>query len=111
MRENAVTIPRLGWEIPKPKFWDLVAVGLVIASLAIAGWGWATVRGLPPGASVSGLLAGLWTSLQLAISIGGLLVLGKTVKEGTIHGNLSAVLASLLGLTGVFLAAALAFVG
>lgn len=110
MSETAFTIPRLGWEIPKPKFWDVVAIGLVVASLVIAGWGWATVRGLPAGESVSGGLAGLWTALQLAISIGGLMVLGKTAKEGTIHGNLAAVTAGLLGLSGVFLAAALAFV-
>lgn len=111
MSETAFTIPRLGWEIPKPRFWDVVAIGLVVVSLAIAGWGWITVRSLPAGQSVSGWLTALWTATQLAISIGGLMVLGKTAKEGTIHGNLAAVAAGLLGLTGVFLAAALAFVG
>ncbi len=111
MSETAFTIPRLGWEIPKPTFWDFIAIGLLVLSLAIAGWGWMTVSNLPPGDSVPGWLGGLWTALQLAISVAGLIVLGKTAKEGTIHGNLAAVLAGLMGLNGVFLAAALAIIG
>ena len=111
MSETAFTIPRLGWEIPKPRFWDVVAIGLLVLSLLVAGWGWMTVSSLQPGQSVSGWLGGLWTALQLAISVAGMMVLGKTAKQGTIHGNLAAVLAGLMGLTGVFLAAALSIIG
>lgn len=107
MSEDAFTIPRLGWEIPKPRFWDWVAIGLLILSLLLVGWAKHAAASLEPGQDIPRLLSGLWIVLQLAISIGGLMVLGKTAKEGTIHGNLAAVVASLMGLNGMFLAAAL----
>jgi hypothetical protein len=44
---------------------------------------------------------------QLLLACGGLMLLGKTAKEGTWWGNLAAVAACLLGITGVLLAAAL----
>ncbi len=108
---EAFQVPVLGWEIPKPKFWDWVAIAVAVVSVFVAIWGLAAARSLAPGTSFSSWLVGLWTMAQLAISIVGLLVLGKTAKEGTIHGNIAAVVASLLGLNGIFLAAALASIG
>ena len=107
MSDTVFTVPRLGWEIPKPKFWDFVAIGLLLFSVVLAAWAKLTAANLAPGADISGWLSGLWAFLQLAISIASLMVLGKTAKEGTIHGNVAAVLGSLMGLNGLFLAAAL----
>ena len=45
--------------------------------------------------------------VQMAVCLGRLMVLGKTAKEGTIHGNLFSVGGMMIGLGGVLLAAAL----
>lgn len=107
MSETAFTVPRLGWEIPKPRFWDFVAIGLLVLAVLIAGWTRMAAANLAPGEDISAWLSGTWAALQLALSIGSLMVLGKTAKEGTIHGILAAVLGCLMGLNGLFLAAAL----
>ncbi len=108
MSESTFTIPRLGWEIPKPVFWDWIAIAIALLSAALAVWGLMSASSLAAGGDLSPFLIGLWTLLQLAIAVASLLVLGKTAKEGTIHGNIAAVIGSLLGLNGIFLAAALA---
>jgi len=49
----------------------------------------------------------LFVFTQLAVSLVGLMLLGKTAKEGTGWGNLFSLLAMLVGMSGVLLAAAL----
>jgi hypothetical protein len=49
----------------------------------------------------------LFILIQLALSCVGLMVLGKTAKEGTWWGNLAALAAMLAGMGGVLLATAL----
>lgn len=90
---------------PKPKPWDLVTVAAALAGLALAGLNWWLAR-----KSVAGVSTGLTLALataQLGVCCGCLLLLGKTVKEGTLWGNLAAVFGMLLGMSGVLLAAAM----
>ena len=104
---DTITIPVLKLEIPKPRPWDFVALALLVASLGLAVANMMVATSRAPGAALSGF----WTfgalGLQLLICLAGTLVLGKTAKEGTIHGNLFAVGAMFLGMSGVLLAAGL----
>ena len=104
-------VPRLAslrsLKLPRPARWDWVAIAilgagaaLVVGNLLIAGGG-------QPGEPAPAALTMLFVFLQLGIATGGLLVLGKTAKEGTGLGNFAAVAALLLGMGGVMLAAAL----
>jgi len=107
MAEEFVTIPVLKLEIPKPKPWDLAALAALIVGLAAAVANLATSGMTRPGAFVSTPLTIVFVLLQLTVCLGSLLLLGKTAKEGTIHGNLLSVTGMLVGLTGVMLAAAI----
>lgn len=84
--------------MPKPKFWDFVAAAVALAAVVLMG-----VNFVLAGTGISTL----FVFLQVAISLGALLVLGKTAKEGTIWGNLAATAAMLAGIGGVMLAAAM----
>lgn len=107
MAEDVITIPVLKLEIPRPKPWDLVALAAVATGIAAAVANLVTSGMTQPGSFVSTPLTVLFVLLQLAVCLGSLLLLGKTAKEGTIHGNLLAVTGMFVGLTGVLLAAAI----
>ena len=57
--------------------------------------------------AISGGATGAFVTMQLVLCLAGLMVLGKTAKEGTIWGNLFAVGACVVGMSGVLLASAL----
>src|SRR5687768_3600828 len=105
MGEEALKLPKL--DLPKPKRWDLAALGVCAAGVALVGANLMMVRGQPPGSSISSAATSLFVVAQIAVSLGALFVLGKTAKEGTIWGNLLAVAGLFLGMSGVLLAAAL----
>ena len=105
MGEEALKLPKL--DLPKPKKWDVAALGLCAAGVALVGANLMMVRGQPPGSSISSTATSLFVVAQIAVSLGALFVLGKTAKEGTIWGNLLAVAGLFLGMSGVLLAAAL----
>jgi hypothetical protein len=92
---------------PKPKGWDLVAVATIGAAAAGALFNWLAAQKTPPGTSLSGGVTLAFVLLQAAVATAGLMVLGKTAKEGTLWGNLAALGGLLAGLSGVLLAAAL----
>ena len=92
---------------PKPKKWDLFALAVAILAAALAVISWQTARAQSPGVSPSDGFTSLVAVAQLAIATLSLLLLGKTVQEGTLWGNLAAVGGMLTGLSGVLLAAAL----
>jgi len=107
MSEDALTIPILKWEIPKPRMWDFVALGVTLVGIVAATMNVLGSRLMQPGATVSATLSMTYALLQLAVCCVSLLVLGKTAKEGTIHGNLFAVAGMGVGLVGMMLAAAI----
>lgn len=94
---EALKLPTLKMpDLPRPTRWDLYAIGTLLIGLIFAGGTIAIPR-----------LATAMMFLQLVISCGGLLLLGKTAKEGTWWGNLAAVGAMFVGMGGTLLAAAI----
>ncbi|HEX9668084.1 MAG TPA: hypothetical protein VGC93_01250 [Thermoanaerobaculia bacterium] len=89
---------------PKPERWDWAAIGILLAGLVLTGANLLLTRGGEPAPAG---VAMLFVFLQLVVACAGLLVLGKTAKEGTGLGNLAAIGAMFVGLGGVMLAAAL----
>ena len=107
MGEDAIKLPLLGWELPRPKKWDIAALLVLVVSALLAGFNLSTALGQPAGDSIAGDLTAGMVLAQLILASLALLVLGKTAKEGTIWGNLASVAAMLAGVSGVLLATAL----
>lgn len=107
MGEDAIKLPLIGWELPRPKRWDFAALLILIASILLAGSNLQAALSQSPGESIAGWLTATMVFAQLILASLSLLVLGKTVKEGTLWGNLAAIAALLAGVGGVLLAAAL----
>ena len=107
MAEDVLKVPVLNLEIPKPKLWDFVALAVAVVGLVACGVNLAASGIATPGATVSTPLTLLFMAVGLAVCTVSLLVLGKTAKEGTIHGNLFALAGMMVGLGGSMLAAAL----
>lgn len=94
-------------DIPKPKLWDLAAFAVVAAGIVVAAANVVLAQRTEPGVSLPDSVTYGIAVVQLAVACVGLLVLGKTAKEGTIWGNLAAVAGMLIGLSGILLAGAL----
>ncbi len=92
---------------PKPKKWDLCALAVLLLAVVLAAISWRTARAQLPGVSPSSSFTSMVALVQLAIGSVSLLLLGKTVEDGTLWGNLAAVGGMFAGLSGVLLAAAL----
>lgn len=107
MAEDVLVIPLIGAEIPKPKPWDFGALLVVLAGVGVAGVNLSLSRMTEPGVSVATSLTVVCVLAQLGVCCASLMILGKTAKEGTIHGNLLAVTGMFVGLGGALLAAAL----
>jgi hypothetical protein len=101
---RGLKLPEL--DIPKPKRWDLIALVVMVVGVVLTGLNLFLARGVENG-SISGAVTALFVTAQLAICLVGLMVLGKTAKEGTIWGNLFSVGACFVGMSGVLLASAL----
>jgi hypothetical protein len=93
-------------EIVKPKRWDLIALAILVVTVLLQGANLNLALRDGQGA-ISSTLTAAFVTLQLVLCLVGLMVLGKTAKEGTIWGNLFAVGACVLGMSGVLLASAL----
>ena len=94
---EALKLPALKLpDLPRPTRWDLFAMGALIAGVALAGATIAQPR-----------LATALMFVQLIVTCGGLMLLGKTAKEGTWWGNLAAIGAMFAGMGGMLLAAAI----
>ncbi len=90
---------------PKPKPWDFITLAAALVGVALAGLNWWLARKSAAGVSTGVTLA--LATAQLAVCCGCLMLLGKTAKEGTLWGNLAAVVGMFLGMSGVLLAAAM----
>jgi hypothetical protein len=87
--------------MPKLTFWDWVAIAVAAVGVVLTGANWKAAQ------SGSGSLTGVFVTVQLAICLGSLMILGKTAKAGTLWGILAAVAGTFVGMGGVLLAAAL----
>jgi hypothetical protein len=104
VKQRGLKLPNI--EIVKPKPWDLIALAALVASAIVGAIDLRLALGTVEGA-ISGGLTAAFVTLQLLVSMAGLMVLGKTAKEGTIWGNLFAVGACVAGMSGVLLASTL----
>jgi hypothetical protein len=104
VKPRALKLPKV--DIVKPKRWDFIALAVLIAGAVLSGVNLMIARGTEEGA-ISGVATAGFVTVQLIICLVGLMVLGKTAKEGTIWGNLFAVGACFVGMSGVLLASAL----
>lgn len=93
--------------LPRPARWDWFAIGALVLGLVLTGANLAVAQAKPPGEPFPAGLTPLFVFAQLLVSCGGLMLLGKTAKEGTWWGNLASIGAMLVGMSGVFLAVAL----
>jgi hypothetical protein len=93
-------------EVVKPKRWDLIALVVLAVAFVLSGINLQLALRHGEGA-ISGGVTGAFVTVQLVLCLAGLMVLGKTAKEGTIWGNLFAVGACVVGMSGVLLASAL----
>ena len=94
---EALKLPSLKLpDLPRPTRWDLFAIGALLVGVVLAAATIAQPR-----------FATALMFIQLIVSCGGLMLLGKTAKEGTWWGNLAAIGAMLAGMGGMLLAAAI----
>ena len=93
-------------EVPKPKQWDWIALVVLVVAIVLSGANLQLALRTQEGA-ISGGLTAAFVTIQLVLCLAGLMVLGKTAKEGTIWGNLFAVGACVVGMSGVLLASAM----
>lgn len=107
MAEDTIKLPLVKLEVPRPKRWDLVALLVLAASVAAAIANLQLAFSAAPGQAIGSSATTGFALGQLALCCLGLLVLGKTAKEGTLWGNLLAVGAMFAGMSGLLLAAAL----
>jgi hypothetical protein len=94
-------------ELPRPTRWDWYAIGALLLGLVLTAANLGVAFTKPPGEPFPAGLTPLFLLGQLAVACGSLMILGKTAKEGTGWGNFAAIAGTLVGSSGVLLAAAL----
>jgi hypothetical protein len=105
MKLPAWKLPKVS--LPRPTRWDLFAIATLVLGVILAGVNLRVALAKAPGEPYPSGLTTLFVFGQLAVACGGLMLLGKTAKEGTGWGNAASLLATFLGIGGVLLAAAL----
>lgn len=105
LKRPSLKFPKL--DLPRPTRWDGAAIAILLAGLALIGLSLYISASKAPGEPFPDGLTRLLSLAQLAVACGGLMLLGKTAKEGTAWGNLASIGAMLIGMTGVLIAAAL----
>jgi len=105
MKLPSLKLPKLA--MPRLKMWDLYALGLLLLGMVVSGVNLYKGVTKPAGEPYPSWLTVIVVFTQLGVACAGLMVLGKTAKEGTGLGNAFSLLASFVGMGGVLLAAAL----
>lgn len=103
--EASLKLPKLN--LPRPARWDYFAIGALLVSGILIGVNLMMAGKKAPEAPFPSAAAFLFIVVQLALSCVGLMLLGKTAKEGTWWGNIASLAAMLAGMSGVLLATAL----
>lgn len=101
----SVKLPKI--DLPRPLLWDWIAIASLIVGVVFIAANLAIGFKKPEGEPFPSGWTGVFVFGQLAVACGGLMLLGKTAKEGTGWGNAASLLAMLVGISGVLLAAAL----
>ena len=97
MKLPSLKLPKI--DLPRPARWDWIAIGALLLGALLT-----VARSKPPGEPYPSGLTTFFVFSQLAVACAGLMVLGKTAKEGTGWGNAASLLAMFLGISGVLLA-------
>ncbi|HKI01729.1 MAG TPA: hypothetical protein VKK31_07110 [Thermoanaerobaculia bacterium] len=105
MKMPSLKLPKI--DLPRPARWDWFAIGALLLGALLAAANLYVALSKPPGEPYPSGLTTFFVFSQLAVACGGLMLLGKTAKEGTGWGNAASLLAMFLGISGVLLAAAL----
>jgi hypothetical protein len=106
--EASLKLPKLPKiDLPRPTRWDFIAIGTLVAGVVLIAVNLLMAGKKDPGASFSSAASILFIFVQLAVACAGLMLLGKTAKEGTWWGNLASLAAMFAGMSGVLLAAAM----
>ncbi|MFY9824091.1 MAG: hypothetical protein WAM82_22125 [Thermoanaerobaculia bacterium] len=100
----AAKLPKI--DLPRPQLWDWYAIGALVVGLILIAANLGIGLKKPPEMPFSSGWTSVFVFGQLAVACGGLMLLGKTAKEGTGWGNAASLLATLVGISGVLLAAA-----
>jgi hypothetical protein len=105
--EASLKLPKLPKiELPRPTRWDFIAMATLVAGVVLIGVNLLLAGKKDPGASFSSAASILFIVVQLALACAGLMLLGKTAKEGTWWGNFAALAVMFAGMGGVLVAAA-----
>jgi len=108
MEASSLKLPKLPkLDLPRPAKWDFIAIGVLLVSLVLIGANLAIAGKKAPSVPFPSGAAFSFIVIQLLLSCVGLMLLGKTAKEGTWWGNLASLGAMLVGMGGVLLATAL----
>ena len=94
-------------DLPKPKTWDLVAIGTAALGFAIAAANASIALGGAAGQAPSGSFTLGMVVVQALIASASLFILGKTAEYGTLWGNLASVAGMFIGVSGILLAGAM----
>lgn len=105
LKMPSVKLPKIN--LPRPQLWDWIAIASLIVGVVFIAANVAIGFKKPEGQPFPSAWTGVFVFGQLAVSCGGLMLLGKTAKEGTGWGNAASLLAMFVGISGVLLAAAL----
>ena len=104
VKQRALKLPKI--DLPRPKRWDWLAIGALVLGLVLIAANLGLGLKKPAGEPFPSGWTWVFVFAQLAVACGGLMMLGKTAKEGTGWGNAASLLAMLVGISGVLLAAA-----
>jgi hypothetical protein len=105
--EASLKLPKLPKiELPRPTRWDFIAMATLVAGMVLIGVNLLLASKKDPGTSFSSAESILFIVVQLVVSCAGLMLLGKTAKEGTWWGNFAALAVMFAGMGGVLVAAA-----
>src|SRR5262245_58751639 len=102
LKSSRLKLPKL--DLPRPAKWDLVTIGVLVLAVVLIGANLLMAGKKAPGAPFPSGAAVLFILVQLVLSCVGLMLLGKTAKEGTWWGNLAALATMFAGMGGVLLA-------
>lgn len=100
----AIKLPKIA--LPRPQRWDWFAIGALLVGIALMVANLALGLKKPAGEPFPSGWTGVFVFGQLAVACGGLMLLGKTAKDGTGWGNAASLLAMFIGIGGFLLAAA-----